>query len=241
MDGVLHDTTRESVNAIADTNSAFSRCCPAPRAQFLFITEALNAVSALIFQVYLRRFGTSRYRYSMFLMWPNRKNMFNWLRSGCRAPTPRDGQHPERRLPRPTPLLYSELTSSIWTTGLWCFFFPSTQLSLKWFRTTIYSIPAILSPCLQMETQPRCIPRYFCNKVERICAIYLISTLADCTLPLWKNDIFTLSFSLRECRNTMYFHTSIALVVIEGSCCRKSKNKKSRTISHIWEIPLRLL
>ena len=89
-----------------------------------------------------------------------------------------------------------------------------------------------------METQPRCIPRYFCNKVERICAIYLISTLADCTLPLWKNDIFTLSFSLRECRNTMYFHTSIALVVIEGSCCRKSKHKKSRTISHIWEIPL---
>ena len=105
----------------------------------------------------------------------------------------------------------------------------------------IYSIPAILSPCLQMETQPRCIPRYFCNKVERICAIYLISTLADCTLPLWKNDIFTLSFSLRECRNTMYFHTSIALVVIEEEKSEKSKNKKSRTISHIWEIPLRLL
>ena len=105
----------------------------------------------------------------------------------------------------------------------------------------LYSIPAILSPCLQMETQPRCIPRYFCNKVERICAIYLISTLADCTLPLWKNDIFTLSFSLRECRNTMYFHTSIALVVIEEEKSEKSKNKKSRTISHIWEIPLRLL
>ena len=52
MDGVLHDTTRESVNAIADTNSAFSKCCPAPRAQFLFITESLNAVSALIFQIY---------------------------------------------------------------------------------------------------------------------------------------------------------------------------------------------
>ena len=92
-----------------------------------------------------------------------------------------------------------------------------------WQCIQVYSIPAILSPCLQMETQPRCIPRYFCNKVERICAIYLISTLADCTLPLWKNDIFTLSFSLRECRNTMYFHTSIALVVIEEE---KSKNKK---------------
>ena len=52
MDGVLHDTTRESVNAIADTNSAFSECCPAPRAQLLFITGSLNAVSALIFQVY---------------------------------------------------------------------------------------------------------------------------------------------------------------------------------------------
>ena len=90
-------------------------------------------------------------------------------------------------------------------------------LSGRWKRAFardiyLYSIPAILSPCLQMETQPRCIPRYFCNKVERICAIYLISTLADCTLPLWKNDIFTLSFSLRECRNTMYFHTSIALL-----------------------------
>ena len=52
MDGVLHDTTRESVNAIADTNPAFSGCCPAPRAQFLFIIGSLNAVSALIFQVY---------------------------------------------------------------------------------------------------------------------------------------------------------------------------------------------
>ena len=49
MDGVLHDTTRESVNAIADTNSAFSGCCQAPHAQFLFITGSLNAVSALIF------------------------------------------------------------------------------------------------------------------------------------------------------------------------------------------------
>ena len=46
---------------------------------------------------------------------------------------------------------------------------------------------------------------------------------------------------LRECRNTMYFHTSIALVVIEEEKSEKSKNKKSRTISHIWEIPLRLL
>ena len=52
MDGVLHDTTRESVNAIADTNPAFSGCCPAPRAQLLFIIGSLNAVSALIFQVY---------------------------------------------------------------------------------------------------------------------------------------------------------------------------------------------
>ena len=52
MDRVLHDTTRESVNAIADTNSAFSGCCPAPRAQLLLITGSLNAVSALIFQVY---------------------------------------------------------------------------------------------------------------------------------------------------------------------------------------------
>ena len=51
MDGVLHDTTRESVNAIADTNSAFSGCCPAPRAQLLLITGSLNdvAVSDLIF------------------------------------------------------------------------------------------------------------------------------------------------------------------------------------------------
>ena len=129
------------------------------------------------------------------------------------------------------------------------FFFSSNHKSDVWaviyciyyIVTHIYSISAILSPCLQMETQPRCIPRYFCNKVERICAIYLISTLADCTLPLWKNDIFTLSFSLRECRNTMYFHTSIALVVIEEEKSEKSKNKKSRTISHIWEIPLRLL
>ena len=52
MDGVLHDTTRESVNAIADTNSAFSGCCPAPRAQLLFITGSLNAVSDSISQVY---------------------------------------------------------------------------------------------------------------------------------------------------------------------------------------------
>ena len=104
---------------------------------------------------------------------------------------------------------------------------------------TFYSIPAILSPCLQMETQPRCIPRYFCNKVERICAIYLISTLADCTLPLWKNDIFTLSFSLRECRNTMYFHTSIALVVIEEEKSRdlKIKNHAQSRISgkSLWD------
>ena len=54
MDGLLQDTTRESVNAIADTNSAFSGCCPAPRAQVLLITGSLNdvAVSDLIFQVY---------------------------------------------------------------------------------------------------------------------------------------------------------------------------------------------
>ena len=45
MDGVLHDTTRESVNAIADTNSAFSGCCPVPRAQILLITGSLNDVS----------------------------------------------------------------------------------------------------------------------------------------------------------------------------------------------------
>ena len=45
MDGVLHDTTRESVNAIADTNSAFSGCCPVPRAQLLLITGSLNDVS----------------------------------------------------------------------------------------------------------------------------------------------------------------------------------------------------
>ena len=45
MDGVLHDTTRESVNAIADTNSAFSGCCPAPRAQLLFIMGSLGALS----------------------------------------------------------------------------------------------------------------------------------------------------------------------------------------------------
>ena len=51
MDGVLHDTTRESVNAIADTNSAFSGCCPAPRAQLLLIIGSLNAVSDLILQV----------------------------------------------------------------------------------------------------------------------------------------------------------------------------------------------
>ena len=48
MDGVLHDTTRESVNAITDTNSVFSGGCRAPCAQFLFITRSLNAVSALI-------------------------------------------------------------------------------------------------------------------------------------------------------------------------------------------------
>ena len=126
-------------------------------------------------------------------------------------------------------VLTTKMTVNVVTRGLWAC------------KDYIYSIPAILSPCLQMETQPRCIPRYFCNKVERICAIYLISTLADCTLPLWKNDIFTLSFFLRECRNTMYFHTSIALVVIEEEKSEKSKNRKSRTISHIWEIPLRLL
>ena len=48
-------TPADPLNAIADTNSAFSRCCPAPLAQLLF--------SDLIF---LRRFGTTRY--SMFLM-----------------------------------------------------------------------------------------------------------------------------------------------------------------------------
>ena len=84
MDGVLHDTTRESVNAIADTNPAFSGCCPAPRAQFLFITGSLNGVSALIFQVYdvLEHLDTGTVCFSCD---PIEKNMFNWLRSWCRA------------------------------------------------------------------------------------------------------------------------------------------------------------
>ena len=51
MDGVLPDTTW-SANAIADSNSAFSECCPAPRAQLLLIIGSLNAVSDLILQVY---------------------------------------------------------------------------------------------------------------------------------------------------------------------------------------------
>ena len=122
--------------------------------------------------------------------------------------------------------------SHFWLYKFWNICARSGPPQLGVVLVSIYSIPAILSPCLQMETQPRCIPRYFCNKVERICAIYLISTLADCTLPLWKNDIFTLSFSLRECRNTMYFHTSIALVVIEEEF-RKSLKIKNHAQSRI--------
>ena len=77
MDGVLHDTTRESVNAIADTNSAFSGCCPAPRAQFLFIIGSLNAVSALIFQVYdvLEHLDTGTVCFTCDPI--EKKNMFN--------------------------------------------------------------------------------------------------------------------------------------------------------------------
>ena len=136
MDGVLHDTTRESVNAIADTNPAFSGCCPAPRAQFLFIIGSLNAVSALIFQVYdvLEHLDTGTVCFSCD---PIEKNMFNW-RSGCRAPTPHDGQHPERRLPRPTPLLYSELPHPYEPLDCDVSFFRWHSFSLKWFWNNMY-------------------------------------------------------------------------------------------------------
>ena len=99
MDGALHDTTRESVNAIADTNPAFSGCCPAPRAQFLFIIGSLNAVSALIFQVYdvLEHLDTL-----CFSGDPIEKN-------GLGVGHPQyGGQHPKKAIAS-TPLLYWEL------------------------------------------------------------------------------------------------------------------------------------
>ena len=51
MDGVLRDTTRESVDAMADTNSAFSGCCPSPPLQLLSIIGSLNAFNGLMILV----------------------------------------------------------------------------------------------------------------------------------------------------------------------------------------------
>ena len=133
------DTTKESVDTIGDTNSAFSGCCPAPVSLDLWVLSVISSFNSSIF-------GSIHYVFQV-TQW---KKMSYWFKSEYSVWLPHGGQHPEKPDYFWSPIASTDslavlwATSSTWTTWF-CFSFSVDKVfSFKLFLNHLCIVPVLL-------------------------------------------------------------------------------------------------